>query len=387
MVSITKRMTSKTFDTIIIGGGISGLACAKRLQEHNEDFLLISKDIGGRILPSEDGTANYGAFFVCLDYYHTLKYVKLKNQIRLRDFCFHEGEDTYVLFEPALIKYSFQFLKALRLLYKFRKAFRKLRKVCENTSQKEAIENDSFLHDVYMKNAADFVKEYAIESGTDRYLSKGLYSTTFSKIDEMNAFSFLEFCLPLITPIYRFSFEKDKMIESFKDKIIIGSVSDIKHKDGKYKIKSGKDFFHSKNIVLATEINWSQRFAGVKKTNLPVDTNMLHIKGNPKSIIAKKEYQLFSYPSNVQAIATLKDETFLFYYKNKQPSLDRYFANPKIISHKHWKPAGTINGHTLIECNRGNNMFLIGDYNVAGLEESYITGIFAANQIVKLNQP
>ena len=110
---------------------------------------------------------------------------------------------------------------------------------------------------------------------------------------------------------------------------------------------------------------------------------MLHIKGSPKSIIAKKEYQLFSYPSNVQSIANLKDGTFLFYYKNKQPSLDRYFANPKIISHKHWNPVGTINGHTLIECNRGNNMFLIGDYNVAGLENAYITGMFAANKIIK----
>ena len=150
MVSITKRMSSKTYDTIIIGGGLSGLACAKHLQEHNEDFLLISKDIGGRILTSKDGTVNYGAFFVHSDFYHTLKYVKLKNQIRLRDFCFHEGEETYVLFEPAFTKYTFQFLKALRLLYKFRKAFRKFRKVCENTSQKEAIENDSYLHDLYI---------------------------------------------------------------------------------------------------------------------------------------------------------------------------------------------------------------------------------------------
>lgn len=379
-------MTSKSFDTIIVGGGISGLACAKRLEEHHEDFLLVSKDIGGRILTSDDGTANYGAFFVCSDYYHTLKYVKLKNQIRLRDFCFHEGEDTYLLFEPALIKYSVQFLKALRLLYKFRRSFRKLRKVCESTSQKEAIENDSFLYDLYMKNATDFVKEHSIENGTDRYLSKGLYSTTFSRIDEMNAFSFLEFCLPLITPIYRFSFEKEKMISPFKDKIAIGSVTDIKYKDGKYKIKSNKHIFHSKNIVLATDIGWSKRFAGVKKTNLPVNTNMLHVKGNPKSIIAKKDYQLFSYPSNVQAIATLKDGTFLFYYKNKQPKLDLYFSNPRIVAYRKWEPAGTINGHTLIESNRGQGMFLIGDYNVAGLEESYITGIFAANQIVKLNK-
>ncbi len=56
-----------------------------------------------------------------------------------------------------------------------------------------------------------------------------------------------------------------------------------------------------------------------------------------------------------------------------------------ILAHHFWNPAGTINGHNLIESNRRNNMFLIGDYNVAGLEESYISGIYAANQIIQSN--
>ena len=376
-------MEKQGFDTIIVGAGISGLACARKLHENDEDFLLISDDIGGRILVSDDETANYGAFFVCEDYYHLLKFVSLKKQIRLRDFCFHEKDKTYILFEPMFIKYSFQFLKTLKLLYKFRRAFRKLRKDTETISQKEAIESDPFLYDLYMQNAVDFVKNYNIISGTDKYLSKALYSTTFSPISEMNAFSFIQFILPLITPIYRFTFQKEKMIQHFKDKIKIGHVDDIVYKNKQYKIKTNDKIIQSKNIVLATQINWSKRFAGVEKTNLPVDTNMLHIKGNPKEIISKKEYQLFGPPSNVQAIANLNDGTFLFYYKDKQPSLNQFFYNPLIIAHKHWDPAGTINGHTRIESSRGNNMYLIGDYNIAGLEESYITGLFASNKIIQ----
>jgi len=82
-------MSDKIYDTIIIGAGISGLACAKKLSKNGEDFLVLSKDIGGRILTSEDESANYGAFFVCSDYNNVLKYVTLKSRIRLRDFCFH----------------------------------------------------------------------------------------------------------------------------------------------------------------------------------------------------------------------------------------------------------------------------------------------------------
>jgi hypothetical protein len=373
----------KSNKTIIIGAGISGLACARTLIENGEDFIIISEDIGGRILTSTDGNINYGAFFVCSDYYQLLKFVKLKSQIRLRDFCFHEEDETFIFFEPLLLKYSIQFLKVLKILYKFRKAFRKLRRDTVDLSQKKAIEKDNFLHDLYMQNAADFVKNANIERGTSKYLSKGLYSTTFSRISEMNAFSFLQFILPIITPIYRFTFEKEKMIEPFQEKILIGHVNGISYKNGQYKIKVNDKILYSENIVLATQINWSKQFADINRTNLPVSTNMLHIKGEPKKIISRKSYHLFSPIRSIQNIANLKDGTFLLYYKDNQPNLNHYFNKPKIIASKYWNPAGTINGNTLIECKGPNNKYLIGDYNIAGLEESYITGIYAANQIIK----
>jgi len=376
-------MTSKVFDTIIVGAGISGLACARRLQQSDEDFLVISKDIGGRILISDDGLVNYGAFFVCSDYSNLLKYVKIKSRIKLSDFCFHNNNKIYVLFEPKLLAYFFQFMKVLRIQYKFRKSLRKFRINAETISQKKAIESDSFLYNLYLKNANDFINELKIQSGTDTYLSKGLYSTTFSKTSEMNAFSFLQFLLPLITPIYTYSFEKEKMIEPIKDKIIIMSVNDIQYKNGHYKIKADNTILITKNIVLATPIGWSKYYANVKKTNKSVNTHMFHIKGIPRDIINRKSYQLFSPLGTEQAIADLKDGTYLFYNKDNYPPLKKYFSETKIISHHFWNPAGTINGHTLIENNRGNNMYLIGDFNVAGLEESYVSGLYAANQIIQ----
>jgi len=376
-------MSERTFDTIIVGAGISGLACARQLSKCDQDFLVISKDIGGRILTSEDGSANYGAFFVCSDYDNFLKYSAIKSRIRLRDFCFHEKDKTYVLFEPKVVRYLPQFLKVEKLLYKFRKKLRLLREKSVDMSQKRAIEDDPFLYKLYIQNALDFVKENKLERGTDVYLSKALYSTTFSSVSEMNAFSFLQFLLPLITPIYTFKFEKEKMIKPFKENIKIGIVKDIKYTSNRYKIKSGNSFYYSKNIVLATDILWSKNYADVKKANKPVNTNMLHVKGKLKDKYEQKKYHLFSPPGNVQAIADLEDGTYLFYFKDNPNSVRDYFENPQIIASKEWKPAGTINGHNLIEFNRGKNMYLIGDCNIAGLEESYITGLFCAKQIMQ----
>jgi phytoene dehydrogenase-like protein len=167
-------METKTYETIIIGAGISGLACANHLQKHGKDFLLISKDIGGRMRTSEDGTANYGAFFVCSDYENVLPFVTLQKRIRLRDFCFHENETAYPFYGPRLLLYLHQFMTIKQHLNQFRNALRTFRKTAENTSQRKAIEADPLLHSLYMKDADEFVKENRLEPGTDKYLTKAL---------------------------------------------------------------------------------------------------------------------------------------------------------------------------------------------------------------------
>ena len=59
-------------ETIIIGGGIAGLSCARKLYDSGKEFLLITKDIGGRIKISKDGKVNYGAYLVPSYYKHVM---------------------------------------------------------------------------------------------------------------------------------------------------------------------------------------------------------------------------------------------------------------------------------------------------------------------------
>jgi hypothetical protein len=375
-------MTKSTYETIIIGAGIAGLACAYHLKKHQHDFLLISKDIGGRILSSHDGTANYGAFFVCSDYHNVLPFVTIQKRIRLRDFCFHENQTTYVLYEPKLILYFSQFIKIKRHLYRFRNHLRTLRKTTEQVSQKNAIESDPYLHELYMTNAVDFVKKHRLTRGTETYLSKALYSTTFSAVQNMNAFSYLQFLLPLITPIYTFTFKKDKITSPFQENILIDTVEDITYKKNHYKVKTQNESYSTKNLILATELNWSCHFAQITEMNSPVSTHMVHVRGIPKKRIARRTYQLFCHPSNIQAIAALQDGTSLVYYKDAQPRLEDFFQKPEVIASHFWDPAGRINGHVLIESKKNNHLYLIGDYNVAGLEETFITGKYAAHEII-----
>ena len=52
------------YETIIIGGGVAGIACLQELKKHNRDVLLVTKKLGGRLCTSKDGTVNYGAYIL-----------------------------------------------------------------------------------------------------------------------------------------------------------------------------------------------------------------------------------------------------------------------------------------------------------------------------------
>ncbi len=58
---------SSAIETVIIGGGISGLACARTLHAAGRPFVLVTDRLGGRMHHSEDGTMNFGAVYITAD--------------------------------------------------------------------------------------------------------------------------------------------------------------------------------------------------------------------------------------------------------------------------------------------------------------------------------
>lgn len=66
----------RSIETIIIGAGIAGEACARRLSEAQRPFHLISENLGGRISRSQDDSVNMGAYYVRGDYEHVNQLVE-----------------------------------------------------------------------------------------------------------------------------------------------------------------------------------------------------------------------------------------------------------------------------------------------------------------------
>ena len=133
-------------ETIIIGGGISGLACAHKLQSANKDFLVITKDIGGRIKFSENNPKiNFGGVYITKDYFNLLPYVDVIEPFRLRDFYFFDGVMYKTLFSFQNITYIPKIISFLVVLWKFRNRLNIMRKNAEHQELQEVIKNDKLL--------------------------------------------------------------------------------------------------------------------------------------------------------------------------------------------------------------------------------------------------
>ncbi|MDP3971254.1 MAG: NAD(P)-binding protein [bacterium] len=375
-------MSEKIIDTIIIGAGIAGIGCARKLAEQNKDFIVITEDIGGRIMASEDGLINYGAYFVLDNYYNLLPLVKKGEKLHPFSIDFHNKTgDHYHL--ARMFNHPVQAVRLLSLLYGFKSKYNDFKRRCERSSQKKVIEDDTQLKKWYTQSAADYIKEENITDVVTKFLSEGVYMCTFLPLSKVSAFDFLRISLGLLIPTHEFIFLPEQATEPFKENIIIDTVTKI-DKTHVFKIEtnSGKKY-EAHNIVLATPPHISQKLIHLNKIKGSSNAYVFHIEGALKEEWEKGQFELFENSSSVVFIRKQKDNSYVLFSKVIKPNLQEYFIKPKVIFEKHWEPAFNITGNDLLECKQKNGLYLIGDYNIVGMEDAYITGLYVANEILK----
>ena len=87
---------------------------------------------------------------------------------------------------------------------------------------------------------------------------------TFLPLSKVSAFDFMRLCLGLILPAYEFIFLPDEATKSFKDKIIIDSVTALKRGE-EYEIQTKNGGVYSaRNVVVATPASVAQKLIGLK---------------------------------------------------------------------------------------------------------------------------
>ncbi len=375
-------MKDRVYQTIIIGAGISGLACARKLHENGKEFLVISKDIGGRILTSKDEKVNYGCYAITENHYYTKYLVKKGRRHIISRMRFHNGSGNYGLYNKRLLTYLPQWIRFLFLVRKFRKNYDAFHKKCETISQAQAIKSNPFLYKLYNQTAKELAQEYRMKNILEDYWSFIIRAFTFSTISEIRAFTFLHLAALVMTPMYEFTYPREEMTKGFGKKIITDSVIQIAKKKKQYLIKTTNKNFYAKNIVVATPPQISAKLLHLREINKPSNTHMFHVSGRLHDFLEGSDIKLLADTKGIFAICSQVDGSHLLLSKTRQPKFKKYFSRHRIINYKCWKSALHPAGHFLWECEQDENLYLIGDHNECCLEDAYVTGIYAANQIV-----
>ncbi|MDH3296538.1 MAG: FAD-dependent oxidoreductase [Acidimicrobiia bacterium] len=369
-------------DTIIVGAGIAGLGCARRLHESNRQFVVISSNIGGRILQSADGSVPLGAFYVRADYDHVNQFVTRGRRLRSRQTLRHDHLGAYTLWDRRLLAHPRQAARFLLLLTRFRRHYNHLKATCENVSQAEAIRADPFLDDLYHQPAATTVGNHGFPDIARHYLAPALHGTAFLPLSQLTGFTMLLGALPTIVATYEFTIQWDALLHGLYSNLITDTITTIDPTEDGYRIgTTSGQFWTARNVVVATDPAEAQRLLHLPQIKEPVRAHMFEITGDLRPPFNTAEVHLFADHETTLAIVAGPDQPVLLCTHSPSPDLDHYFTHSQILEHHDWNPAFNIAGDALLDIEQGPNLYLIGDHNICGLEDAYLTGLHAANQI------
>ena len=377
----------KKHKTIIIGAGAAGLGCARTLKEKdpNHDFLIISKNIGGRIDKTSNGQIYDGALFA-LGYYNKVKAIigmgRLANPLEVTFF--DSNVKSHTIF--SLIKHPFQLIRVLKVLRKFNKQYLAYSQRAEIVGQKAALEEDPELLKYYSLPASEYTPNSGFKWIAEKYMAYLMYSFAFEPIENISTFDLLRYSLITLSPTHEIIFDEANAIRGFENSILIDELVSFQKNNGLYTLKTKTNkHFEAQNLVIATEPSITKKLLNITEMHEGTSIHIFNISGILHSPYkGRGNYEAFPVGSELIALSKEENETYIVASKNINPNFHHLFSEYKVISSKEWNPAFNLKvSDTLLEADRGDGLYMIGDYNVVGIEEAFITGIYAGNRILK----
>ena len=251
------------------------------------------------------------------------------------------------------------------------------------TPQLAVIEADPFLYDLYRTDAINYLRNANLVDLQDGLINPIVWGTALVDIREISACSMLFLLLILIHPTWEFDFDPSRLISTFADRWIQQEVGSIQRFQRQWEVETrdGQQYLAA-NIVVALPIETSIKLLRLEwQVNKPLISWMLHVNGTPKPRFAKDRYIVLAPYGKDVIIARQADDSWIVHSRNPEIDLAYYFSRWEVIERREWRPAFYI-GKELIDCRIDEGAYVIGDHNAVSMEDSWITGMYAANQIL-----
>jgi len=177
----------------------------------------------------------------------------------------------------------------------------------------------------------------------------------------------------------------DRLTEGFRDHIRQDFVVSLERDaNGNWRIgtRSGT-LYEARTVVLAIPYHNAVRVYPVPKPYLPTSATVLHVVGERHARYRGKRFILF-HPEET-GIALMWQQvcgTDLIFSLKPDPNLDAFYRKCDIVSKVSWKTAVVISDGNWVSLRLEQDLYLVGDYNVCGLKDSFLTGLCAGNAIL-----
>jgi Fe-S-cluster-containing hydrogenase component 2 len=311
---------------IVVGGGMSGMSCALKLQKAGIDYLLITDVLGGRVCYSKEDGLNYGAYFVMESYNNAKRVVTPAERLDSRDSCFHNSpSEFFSAVSLHTLGHIPGFIRFNRIMKKFIEHYEPYKAKCMTTPQKVALAGDPYLNDLFSKPAADFIRENRIELLASDYISKFSYACTGVGMDRITALDFCNVSMGMLVPLYKFKFDADDMARRLGEHLVFDSINKIETEQGLHTLtgKSGRDW-QCENIVFATPASVTKELLHLGEIRESCKLYVYRVRGRLKARYAKRGTNLFPFESNIVSTARQTDGTCLVF--TREPEQAEWFV-------------------------------------------------------------
>jgi hypothetical protein len=371
----------KRADFVVVGGGIAGLSCARELALGGQDVLVIAERLGGRILQSMTG-ANLGASYMTSDYRELRQFANRGARIWMKDVAFFDTNGRWTtVFQRRTTKRIPQLWRLYCDVRRCRVALNELRRqVKRGAEPREVMHLSPTLRDLVRMPAVDLVRGRRYEEITRIYAEPILHSTLFVELEEVNAFYFLASLFPILLPVWTGDFEATvERIKAPIGRVLEGTVTKIERRGDEYCVEFGDEVAIAKTVVLATPPGSIPVLpAGIAEEAAPparcIPIFSLHLRGRRRPPLPVSKTVFFRPGEVVTVLWRQSDGSDIAFSHSEFPDLSSLYEEVKILDSIRWAPAIVLSGRDWRPRQLGENFFAASDYNLCGLEDSFLAG-------------
>ncbi len=373
--------------TLIVGGGMAGMFCALRLKEAGLPFLLITERLGGRVMYKPEFAMNFGAVFY-FDNYHNVKKVLTPGPRVIKSLwqvLFHgSASDCYPAVSFKVLRHFSQLLRFLRFMKTFGTHYEVYKKNCESMQVKEALKADPFMERLFFKTAQQLLDELGVAEACRDSVSLFAYACTGARVDTLTGFDYCYLAQGLLIPIHHFKFDENAMRERIGS-VEFATVSAVERQQGGYLVTTSEGrVLRASNLVIATPADTARTLVDLPPIRSASRLFAYLVRGTIKPAYQGKDVHLFSDTSPIIYLAK-RDGVAGEYevFANVPLDLDAYFDTHTVRWLQEWPQAIYTHPAIVLEQDLGDGLFLAGDHNGMGMEPAAISGIYAANRIIR----